>query len=539
MRELWYKNAVFYSLDVETFMDSNGDGIGDFQGLTHCLDYLAALGINCLWLLPFYPSPNRDAGYDVMDYYNVDPRLGTLGDFVEFMHSAHERGIRVLIDLVVNHTSEQHPWFQEARSNKDSKYRDYYIWSDEAPPDEEVKTIFPDVESNIWHYDEKAEAYYLHRFYREQPDLNSANPAVREEILKIMGFWLELGVSGFRIDAAPYLLEPIGVDVDLEELKHFMTEMREFMSSRRTDAVLLAEANVSAEELPPYFGNGDRMHLLFNFLLNQYKFLAFARQDQEPLLKVLKLLPDIPHNCQWLNFVRHHDELTLDCIEDEEREEIFQAFAPEDDMQIYGRGVRRRLPPMLGGDRRQLEMIYSLSFSLPGAPLLRYGEEIGMGDDLSLDGRDSVRTPMQWSNSPNGGFSSAAAEKLPHPVIDNDEYGYHKVNVVAQQREPNSLLNWMERLIRTRRQCPELGAGQYQVLQTDEPSVFAHRFDWGDRAVLMVHNLAGKPCSVTLKSGADGHLTDLFSDRSYEPIDGHTTAILLESFGYRWFRVNH
>jgi maltose alpha-D-glucosyltransferase/alpha-amylase len=362
---------------------------------------------------------------------------------------------------------------------------------------------------------------------------------VREEILKIMGFWLELGVSGFRIDAAPYLLEPIGVDVDLEELQHFMAEMREFMASRRTDAVLLAEANVSAEELSPYFGNGDRMHLLFNFLLNQYKFIAFARQDQGPLLEVLKLLPDIPQNCQWLNFVRHHDELTLDCITDEEREEIFQAFAPEDNMQIYGRGIRRRLPPMVGGDRRQLEMIYSLSFCLPGAPLLRYGEEIGMGDDLSLEGRDSVRTPMQWSDTPNGGFSSAPADKLPHPVISDDEYGYHKVNVAVQQRDPNSLLNWMERLIRTRRQCPELGAGEYRVLQTDEPRVFVHRFDWGDRAVLLAHNLTHQSCSVTLDaSSADEHLTDIFSDQSYEPINGHTKTIPLGAFGYRWFRVN-
>lgn len=538
MPELWYKNAVFYSLDVETFMDFNGDGVGDFRGLTHCLDYLAGLGISCLWLLPFYPSPNRDDGYDVMDYYSIDSRLGTLGDFVEFIHSAHERGIRVLIDLVVNHTSNQHPWFQNARSSKDSEYRDFYVWSDDPPSQQGFDPVFPGEQKGIWHYDEAAGAYYLHRFYKEQPDLNIANPAVRQEILKIMGFWLELGVSGFRIDAAPFLIEPIGTDASVQELQQFLTDMREFMASRRTDAVLLAEANVPVDELSIYFGNGDRMHLLFNFILNQYKFLAFARQDANALLDGLKRLPTIPRHSQWLNFVRHHDELTLDQISDEERQEIFQAFAPKEHMQIYGRGIRRRLPPMLDGDRRRIEMVYSLSFSLPGTPLLRYGDEIGMGDDLSLKGRASVRTPMQWSNSANGGFSSAPAPALAQPVIDEGDYSYERVNVATQHRDPHSLLNWMERLIRTRRQCPEFGLGDYQVLQTDEPSVFAHRCDLENRAVIAVHNFSDKPCHVTLNLDSDIHLTDLFDNRSYEPIDGQTNTILLDAYGYRWFRVN-
>jgi maltose alpha-D-glucosyltransferase/alpha-amylase len=539
MQNLWYKNAIIYSLDVETYLDSDGDGIGDFQGLTNCLNYLSGLGITCLWLLPFYPSPNRDNGYDVMDYYNVDPRLGTLGDFVEFIHQARERGIRVLIDLVVNHTSIQHPWFQAARTDKNSKYRDYYVWSDNPPKTDPQQLMFPDEEDSIWEYDEQAQAYYLHHFYKEQPDLNIANPAVKEEIRLIMGFWLELGVSGFRIDAAPFLIKGIGVEnVSPEELQGFLIQMREFASSRRGDAVLLAEANVEPDQIPIYFGNGDKMHLLFNFLLNQYKFLALARKTAIGLRDGLKILPDIPHICQWLNFVRHHDELTLDGISQSQREEIFQAFAPEENMQIYGRGIRRRLPPMMQGDRRRIELVYSLTFSLPGTPLLRYGEEIGMGDDLSLEGRDSVRTVMQWSDAPNGGFSTAPADALARPVIKEGEYSYKRVNVAAQQRDPASLLDWMERAIRTRKQCPEFGCGQWRILATDEPCVFAHCCESEGKAVIALHNLADKACTATLKSNGYTHLTDLFGDRQYDLLNVDSRSIPLEAYGYRWFRVN-
>jgi len=539
MQNLWYKNAIIYSLDVETYLDSDGDGIGDFQGLTNCLNYLSGLGITCLWLLPFYPSPNRDNGYDVMDYYNVDPRLGTLGDFVEFIHQARERGIRVLIDLVVNHTSIQHPWFQAARTDKNSKYRDYYVWSDNPPKTDPQQLMFPDEEDSIWDYDEQAQAYYLHHFYKEQPDLNIANPAVKEEIRLIMGFWLELGVSGFRIDAAPFLIKGIGVEnVSPEELQGFLIQMREFASSRRGDAVLLAEANVEPDQIPIYFGNGDKMHLLFNFLLNQYKFLALARKTAIGLRDGLKILPDIPHICQWLNFVRHHDELTLDGISQSQREEIFQAFAPEENMQIYGRGIRRRLPPMMQGDRRRIELVYSLTFSLPGTPLLRYGEEIGMGDDLSLEGRDSVRTVMQWSDAPNGGFSTAPADALARPVIKEGEYSYKRVNVAAQQRDPASLLDWMERAIRTRKQCPEFGCGQWRILATDEPCVFAHCCESEGKAVIALHNLADKACTATLKSNGYTHLTDLFGDRQYDLLNVDSRSIPLEAYGYRWFRVN-
>ncbi|MCU0542258.1 MAG: alpha-amylase family protein [Oscillatoriaceae cyanobacterium Prado104] len=537
-KDLWYKNAIIYSLDVETFMDSDGDGVGDFQGLNNRLDYLSGLGITCLWLLPFYPSPNRDNGYDVMDYYNIDPRLGTLGDFVEFMHEAGERGIRVLIDLVVNHTSDRHPWFLAAKSDRNSKYRNYYVWSENPPKTDPEQLIFPDVEDSIWEYDAQAEAYYLHHFYKEQPDLNIANPAVREEICKIMGFWLELGVSGFRIDAAPFLIKGLGIEgADPKQMQAFLTEMEEFVSSRQSNAVLLAEANVAPDRIPIYFNNGDRMHVLFNFLLNQHLFLALARQEAAALHDGLKILPDIPPVCQWLNFVRHHDELTLDCISSSERDEIFAAFAPEEKMQIFGRGIRRRLPPMLGGNRRRIELVYSLLFSLPGTPMLRYGEEIGMGDDLSLEGRNSVRTVMQWSDAPNGGFSTAAIDALARPAIATEEYGYQKVNVAAAQRDSNSLINWIDRAIRIRKQCPELGRGNWQILETDSPSVFAHCCDWEGRTVMAIHNLADKPCTVRLKSHKYTHLFDLFGDRLYESLDPESPSIPLEAYGYRWFRV--
>ncbi|MDM9383829.1 alpha-amylase family protein [Chlorogloeopsis sp. ULAP01] len=539
MEHIWYKNAIIYSLDVETFVDSNGDGVGDFPGLTNRLDYLAGLGITCLWLLPFYPSPNRDNGYDVMDYYNVDSRLGTLGDFVEFMHEARERGIRVIADLVVNHTSDRHPWFMAARSDRNSKYRNYYVWTEEPPQGDSHTVIFSGEKESVWEYDEQAGAYYLHHFYKEQPDLNIANPAVREEICKIMGFWLELGVSGFRVDAAPYLIEGMGIPgAEPSDLENFLSEMREFVSSRHGDAVLLGEANVTPDKLCTYFGDGDRMQMLFNFWLNQHMFLALARQETTPLCDALKSLPDIPHTTQWVNFVRHHDELSLSELTQTEQQEVFAAFAPQENMQIYGRGIRRRLPPMLGGDRRRIELTYSLLFSLPGTPLVRYGEEIGMGDDLSLPGRSSVRTPMQWSNEENGGFSTAPVSALPHPVISQGEYGYEEVNIATQQRQPDSLINWMERVIRIRKQCPELGRGQWHILETDEPSVFAHCCEWNGNAVIAVHNLADKVCNVTLKSPQYQHLIDLFCNCQYEPLDGDVHSIPLSAYGYRWFRVN-
>ncbi|MDX2232237.1 MAG: alpha-amylase family protein [Leptolyngbyaceae cyanobacterium bins.349] len=545
MQTFWYKHAIVYSLDVETFFDANGDGIGDFRGLTQKLDYLAGLGITCLWLLPFYPTPNRDNGYDVMDYYGVDPRLGTLGDFVEFVHQARDRGIRLIIDLVINHTSIQHPWFQSARQDQNSPYRQYYVWSEKPKPEPSL-IAFPTQEDSLWEYDDKAGAYYLHHFYKEQPDLNMGNPDVREEILRIMDFWLALGVSGFRIDAAPFVIEDFGIEnANPQALQQFFQRMREFVASRCADAILLAEANVTPDQIPVYFGNGDRMQMLFSFILNQQMFLALARQSAAALQDGLKALPEIPHNAQWLNFVRHHDELTLDQLNKDQQQEIFAAFAPEENMQIFGRGIRRRLPPMVQGDRRRLEMIYSLAFTLPGTPLLRYGDEIAMGDDLTLPGRDSVRTPMQWTDQPNGGFSAAKSEALPRPVIAEGEYGYPHTNVAVEQRHPESLLNWMEHLIRTRRQCPEFGNGQWQILPTDAPAVFAQLSQTDRTAMLALHNLSDRPCVVNLPDLGSHQLVEVFNDNfslmrqdePYQLSEHNPCSFPINAYGYRWFRV--
>ncbi len=439
-RDQWYKNAVIYCLDVETYMDGNGDGIGDFKGLMMRLDQLASLGITCIWLLPFYGTPNRDNGYDVSDYYNVDARLGNLGDFVEFMIRAQEYGIRVIVDLVVNHTSIDHPWFQAAQSDPKSKYRDYYIWSKEKPEDANKGIAFPGVQKTTWTYDEKAQEYYFHRFYYHQPDLNIANPAVREEILKIMGFWLQIGVSGFRVDAAPFLIESKGPEESLSDDPHMIfREMRDFLSWRRGDAIILAEANVVYDEVPNYFGDGEKLQMLFDFILMENIYLALARGEAEPIIRALKEAPAIPDSGQWAIFLRNHDELTLDKLSKSEREEVFSAFGPDPNMQIYDRGIRRRLAPMLKNDRRCLELAHSLLLSLPGTPVLWYGQEIGMGEDLSLPERNSVRTPMQWSDSRNAGYSDAPSDKLVRPVISEGEFSYKQVNFAAQDRDKELL----------------------------------------------------------------------------------------------------
>jgi maltose alpha-D-glucosyltransferase / alpha-amylase len=539
MRDLWYKNAIIYCLDVDTFQDSNGDGIGDFEGLTRRLDYLAGLGVTCLWLLPFYPTPNKDNGYDVMDYYTVDPRLGTLGDFVEFTRQAHDRGIRILIDLVVNHTSDQHPWFQSARMGRHSPYHDYYVWADEKPDGADDEVIFPGVQESTWSWDQQVGAYYHHRFYKHQPDLNIENPEVRREICKIMGFWLALGVSGFRLDAAPFLIEMQGMDGGASDPYRYLREFRDFLSWRRGDAILLAEANVELEQILEYFGDGDKMHMLFNFTLNQQLFLSLARENVKPLVKGLKEQPQPPETGQWVNFVRNHDELSLDKLSDRERREIFEAFAPDPDMQLYERGVRRRLPPMLDGDAQRLALAYSLLFTLPGTPVLRYGEEIGMGDDLSLEERESVRTPMQWADEANAGFSTAHPEALQQPVIADGPFSYQEVNVARQRRDPGSLLNRIERMIRYRREAPEFGWGEWRLIETSDPSVLAMRYEWEGRVVIAAHNLNRKACRIKLKLDEPGevHLIDLLGDDVVE-VGDDSYEMKIEGYGYRWIRIH-
>ena len=540
MRDLWYKDAIIYCLDVETFMDADGDGIGDFEGLASRLDYIAGLGVNCIWLLPFFPSPNRDNGYDVMDYYGVDRRLGTLGNFVEFIRGARERGLRVIMDLVVNHTSDQHTWFQEARSDKDSKYRDFYVWSDNRPEDADEGVVFPGVQEEVWTYDRKAKAYYFHRFYKHQPDLNIANPDVREEIERIMGFWLELGVSGFRVDAAPFLIELKGIEVPGTASPYkYLREFRDFLSWRRGDAILLAEANVAMEKVPEYFGDGTKLQMLFNFMLNQHLFLALARHAKAPLVEGMHLPPAIPDSGQWVNFLRNHDELDLGRLTEAQRGTVFEAFAPKKSMRLYDRGIRRRLPPMLGGDERRLRMAYSLMFTLPGTPVLRYGEEIGMGDDLSLSERNAVRTAMQWDAKKNGGFSTAAPNDLARPAIHKGEYGYEKVNVDEQRRDPDSLLSWMERIIRTRKDCPEIGWGTWDIVETDRPDVFAHACQYQGGTVVALHNLGDQGVEGTLDLSAfdASKAIDLLGGRRETALDSGVHAFALDPYGFRWFRL--
>ncbi|MEN3304178.1 MAG: maltose alpha-D-glucosyltransferase / alpha-amylase [Micromonosporaceae bacterium] len=543
MSEHWYDKAFIYCLDVETFADSNDDGIGDFRGLLGRLDYLYRLGVTCLWLNPIHPSPRRDAGYDVADYYGVDPRLGSLGDFAELLHQADNRGIRVMIDLVLNHTSDEHPWFRSACSSPDSPYRDWYVWSPDEPPDRHQGIVFPGEQSETWTYHEKAGAWYYHRFYDFQPDLNFANPAVRAEIMKIMGFWLQLGVCGFRLDAAPFLIaltEP-GKPEPPQDFG-FLTEIRQYTSWREGDALLLAEANVPPDELLKYVsdegGSANRLQMLFDFLLNDAMILALARRRAEPVVEALRNSPRMPPGAQWATFLRNHDEIDLSRLTAAQRVEVFEQFGPDPEMRIYDRGIRRRLAPMLGGDRRRIELAYSLQFTLRGTPVLRYGEEIGMGDDLSAPGRDAIRTPMQWSGNPGGGFSEA--DNLVREPVAGGEYGYQKVNVTDQRRDPASLLAWFERMIRTLRESPEVGAGSCVALDRElPPGVLAHRADDYTGSMLFLHNLDEEPVRLDLGDlyKEAKYPNQVFGDRDYPDV-GELDALDLGAYGYRWIRLN-
>ncbi|TBA42886.1 trehalose synthase [Rhizobium ruizarguesonis] len=540
INDLWYKNAVIYCLSVETFMDANGDGVGDFQGLMRRLDYLSGLGVTAIWLMPFQASPGRDDGYDVSDYYNVDPRYGSLGDFVEFTHGAKQRGIRVLIDLVINHTSRDHPWFQDARSDPRSHYRDWYVWSDKKPANADQGMVFPGVQKTTWTYDDKANAYYFHRFYDHQPDLNTSHPEVQAEILKIMGFWIQLGVSGFRMDAAPFIIATKGADV-VKPVEQFdmLRKLREFLQWRLGDSIVLAEANILPKDNFEYFGDdGDRMQMMFNFQVNQALFYAFASADTRPLKKAMADTKPRPATAQWGLFLRNHDELDLGRLTDKQRGAVFAALGPEKDMQLYDRGIRRRLAPMLGGDRRRIEMAYSLLFSLPGTPVIRYGDEIGMGDDLNLPERDCARTPMQWSTEPEGGFTKS--KKLVSPVIKDGPYGFQHVNVAEQRRDPNSLLNWTERMIRMRKEAPEIGWGDFSVIDTGDDGVLALRYDWRGNSVLILHNLHAQPAEVTFDPdiGEDGRqLIDIADGASSKADEKGFHTVMLHAYGYRWYRV--
>jgi len=538
IEDLWYKNSVIYSLDLETFMDANGDGVGDFEGLTRRLDYLHALGIETIWLSPFQPSPNRDNGYDIADYYGVDPRHGSSGDFVEFMHQAKRRGIKVIIDLVVNHTSNQHQWFQNACRDKDSPHYSWYVWSKKRPSDWNQGMVFPGVQKGTWTYNKEAREFYFHRFFNFQPDLNMDNPEVRTEIRRIMGYWLELGVAGFRVDAVPFIIETPAPGKKKPVMQyHYLGEMRKFLQWRRGDAILLGEANVLPKQNRRYFGkNEDGIHMMFNFFVNQYLFYALATSDIAPLVKALNATKDLPPTAQWGQFLRNHDELDLGRLTPAQRDKVYARFGPEKRMQLYDRGIRRRLAPMLG-DRRHIELANSLIFSLPGTPVIRYGDEIGMGDDLTLKERDAVRTPMQWSDEVQAGFSTA--DTTIHPVIDSGVYHYKQINVEAQRRDPDSLLNWTARMIRLRKECPEIGWGSWKILHTDSSKVLGMRYDWRGNSLVVLHNFDEKPHEVRIRPGVQGEerLVNLLAEEESRSPHSGIHKMPIESYGYRWFRV--
>jgi maltose alpha-D-glucosyltransferase/alpha-amylase len=538
IQDLWYRNAIIYCLDVEKYMDASGDGVGDFEGLKAKLPYLSGLGVTCVWLLPFYASPNRDNGYDVSDYYSVHEKHGSLGDFVEFINLAKSFGIRVIVDLVVNHTSIEHPWFQHARRNPDSIFRDWYVWSKERPPDYDKGMVFPGVQKTTWTYDKDAKLYYFHRFYDFQPDLNTGNEAVRTEISKIMGFWLELGVSGFRVDAVPFLIGTKGPNAKPHHDFDFLHDMRDFLQWRRGDAVLLAEANVPPEENIDYFGEqGDRLQMMLNFPVNQRLWYALATADLEPLKWAIEETRRLPDNAQFVQFLRSHDEADLGRLTEEQRRKVFECCGPEKNMQLYGRGIRRRMAPMLNGDRRRLELAFSLLMTLPGTPMLQYGDEIGIWDDLSLPERECARTAMQWSSDPYAGFS--ASKDIVVPVIDDEEHGYRKVNVADQRRDPNSFLNWTERRIRARKELPEIGWGEVCVLDAEPECVLALRYVWRNTALVVLHNFSDREqiARFDVRRDEGGMIFDVFDEDHSRAGPSGRHEIKLAPYMHKWYRV--
>ncbi len=524
---LWYKDAIFYELNLRAFADGDGNGIGDLKGLAAAhLDYLKELGVTCIWLLPMYPSPLRDDGYDVADYYQIHPDLGTLDDFKQFVTLAHGRGLRVIVDLVLNHTSDQHPWFQSARQSPASPFRDYYVWSDSDDRYRDARIIFLDSEPSNWTYDEVAGQYYWHRFFHHQPDLNWDNPQVRQEMIDALDFWLDLGVDGFRADAVPYLIQREGTNCEnLPETHAILKSIRQHMDQHYPGRVLLAEANQWPEDVRPYFGDGDEFHMGFHFPVMPRLFMALKLGDATPIYQIMSRTPPIPASCQWCVFLRNHDELTLEMVTEDERHYMWQHYAPEPRMRL-NLGIRRRLAPLLDNDRRKIELLNSILFTLPGSPIIYYGDEIGMGDNIWLDDRNGVRTPMQWTAGPNAGFSTAGQPYA--PVIDDPIYGYQRVNVAAQQAEPNSLLNWTRRLIAVRKEHPCFSRGAFELVETGNPAVLAYRRQHQGDEVLVLHNLSDQEQTILQRPITPDRI-DLLSGKGYP-----AGQITLAPYQYLW-----
>jgi maltose alpha-D-glucosyltransferase / alpha-amylase len=537
---LWYKDAIFYELHVKAFQDSNQDGAGDFRGIVDRLDYLQDLGVDCIWLLPFYPSPLRDDGYDIADYYGVHPSYGTIDDFQRFMDEAHRRGLRVIADLVLNHTSDQHPWFQRARrAPKGSPEREFYVWSDTDDLYREARIIFTDTEPSNWTWDPVAGQYYWHRFFRHQPDLNWDNPEVKERMFQVMEFWLEKGLDGFRADAVPYLIERRGtICENLPETHQILKEFRTRLDRNYPDRVLLAEANQWPDDVRPYFGDGDEFHMAFHFPLMPRIFMAVRQGIRTPIVEIIERTPSIPDDCQWCMFLRNHDELTLEMVTDEERDYMYREYAKDPRMRI-NLGIRRRLAPLMENDRRKIELLNSILFTMPGSPIIYYGDEIGMGDNIWLGDRDGVRTPMQWSPDRNAGFSGAEPARLYLPPIQDSVYGFQAINVEAQARSPYSLLNWMKRLIQVRRQHHAFGRGSIEFLSPENSHVLAYIREHEGDVLLVVNNLsdAAQPVRLDLSQFAGRVPVELLGHTDFHPITEEPYSLTLSPYGFFWFAL--
>jgi maltose alpha-D-glucosyltransferase/alpha-amylase len=533
----WYKDAIFYEVYVRGFYDSNGDGIGDFRGLTEKLEYLEWLGIDCIWLLPFYESPLKDGGYDISDYYSVLPEHGTLEDFQKFLAAAHAKGIRVIADLVINHTSDKHPWFQEARSSPDSSKRDWYVWSDTNQKYSEARIIFTDTERSNWSWDEEAGAFYWHRFFSHQPDLNYDNPEVQQAILDVVFFWLELGIDGFRVDAVPYLFQREGTNCEnLPETHSFLIKLRKSVDEKYPNSLLLAEANQWPEDVVQYFGEGNEFHMAYHFPIMPRLFMALQQEDRRPIVEILERTPTIPESCQWGMFLRNHDELTLEMVTDEERDYLYDEYAKDPRMRLNV-GIRRRLAPLMENGRRRIELMHALLFSLPGSPFLYYGDEIGMGDNIYLGDRDGVRTPMQWTSDRNAGFSHADFARLYFPVIMDPVYGYQAVNVEAQQRYSTSLLNWVRELIHLRKRHAVFGRGALRLIKPQNRKVFAFVRAGLDKTVLCVFNLSqfAQPVELDLTAYRGLIPTEMLGGTDFPSIGDGPYQLALAPRGFYWF----
>ncbi len=536
---LWYKNAIFYELYVRAFRDSSGDGHGDLRGLNSKLDYLHGLGVDCVWLLPIYASPLLDDGYDIADFYHIHPDFGTLEDFKAFLEHAHALGIRVILDLVLNHTSDLHPWFQAARADRNSPYRDYYVWSDTPDKYTDARIVFLDIETSNWTWDEKAGQYFWHRFFSSQPDLNYDNPAVQEEMLKVVRFWLDLGVDGFRADAVPYLFEREGTNCEnLPETHAYLKRLRQYIDEHYPGRVLLCEANQWPEDVRAYFGDGDEFQMGFHFPVMPRIFMALATTDRKPVVDILKATPGIPETCQWCTFLRNHDELTLEMVTAEERAFMWNTYAPDPRMRL-NLGIRRRLAPLLGGDRRKIELLNSILFTLPGSPIIYYGDEIGMGDDIWLPDRDGVRMPMQWNANPNAGFSDGSSDHLYYAPIDKGPFGFATLNVAAQMSDPGSLWHAMRKMIAERKKMTAFGCGGLEFVETENQGVLAFIRSCRGEAVLAAHNLSGEQQEVWLNlpnwQGAKVH--DILAGKDHPDVWQDASPIHLEPFGYVWLRL--